>query len=82
MAKGSEVLSMLLPDGGWILSGEKFEDIEFIYDRAKCTKAQFEAGFAAYDAWKSEQDAAKAADKEALLDRLGITADEAKLLLS
>jgi hypothetical protein len=82
MAKGSEVLSMLLPDGGWILSGEKFEDIEFIDDRAKCTKAQFEAGFAAYDAWKSEQDAAKAADKEALLDRLGITADEAKLLLS
>jgi hypothetical protein len=29
MAKGAEVLSMLLPDGGWLLSGEKFEDIEF-----------------------------------------------------
>ena len=45
-------------------------------------KKEYEAGFAKYDAWKSEQDATKAAQKAALLDRLGITADEAKLLLS
>lgn len=46
------------------------------------TKAQFEAGFAKYDAYKAQQDAQQAATKAALLDRLGITADEAKLLLS
>jgi len=43
--------------------------------------------FAQYEADKAEQETAqaeaeaKAAEKQALLDRLGITADEAKLLL-
>jgi len=35
-----------------------------------------------YDVWKAEQDSAKAAQKAALLERLGITEDEAKLLLA
>ena len=43
--------------------------------------AQFEADKAASEA-KAQADADKAADKAALLDRLGITADEARLLLS
>jgi hypothetical protein len=43
--------------------------------------AQYEADQAAYAA-QAEAEAAKAAEKEALLERLGITADEAKLLLS
>lgn len=42
--------------------------------------AQYEADQAAYAA-KAAAEAAKAAEKEALLERLGITADEAKLLL-
>jgi hypothetical protein len=46
------------------------------------TKKQFDDGFAAYDAWKATQDANKSAAKAALLDRLGITAEEANLLLS
>ena len=43
--------------------------------------AQYEADQAA-EAAKSAAEAAKAAEKEALLARLGITADEAKLLLA
>ena len=43
--------------------------------------AQFEAGQAAAEAQAAELEA-KAAEKEALLARLGITADEAKLLLA
>ena len=43
--------------------------------------AQYEADQAAYAAQAAEE-AAKAAEKAALLERLGITADEAKLLLS
>lgn len=42
--------------------------------------AQFEAEQAA-EAVKQAEAEAKAAEKQALLDRLGITADEAKLLL-
>jgi hypothetical protein len=82
MATATQVLEMLLPQGGWIISGEDFDSITWVDDRPRCTKEEFEAGFAQYDAWKAEQDSAKAAQKAALLDRLGITEDEAKLLLA
>ena len=81
MAKSSEVLEMLIPTGGWITRGNKFQDVEFI-DCEPITEAEFKAGFVKYDAWKAEQDATQANVKAALLNRLGITADEAKLLLS
>ena len=81
MAKGSEVLTMLIPNGGWIITGNDYEGIEFL-NCAPITKAQFTAGFAQYDSWKAQQDAQVATDKAALLAKLGITADEAKLLLS
>ena len=81
MAKGADVLAMLIPTGGWSLVGEDYEGITFLSEQT-VTKAEFEAGFAAYDAFKAEQDAAQATAKAALLARLGITAEEAKLLLS
>ncbi len=81
MATGAEVLEMLLPNGGWAITGNNWEGVQF-FEATPITKAQFEAGFAQYDAWKAEQDAAKAAQKAALLQRLGITEDEAKLLLA
>jgi hypothetical protein len=81
MANIGDVLTMLIPQGGYIASGDEYEGIQFI-DCEPITKAQFTAGVAQFDAWKAEQDATKAADKAALLAKLGITADEAKLLLS
>jgi hypothetical protein len=81
MATSAEVLTMLIPTGGWVITGNTYEGIQFI-ECEPITKAQYEAGFAAYDAWKAEQDAKAAADKAALLAKLGITADEARLLLS
>jgi hypothetical protein len=80
MAKGSDVLEMLIPTGGWVCRGDSFADIEFI-DCEPITKKEFEAGFAKYDAWKTQQDAAKATQKNAILERLGITEDEARLIL-
>ena len=82
MDNAINVLNMLCPEGGWIITGNDFDGITWVDDRPRCTKAKFEAAFAQYDAWKSEQDAKAAAEKAALLNRLGITADEAKLLLS
>ena len=81
MATGGEVLSMLLPNGGWYISGDEYEGIQFL-ECEPITKAEFQAGFPQYDAWKAQQDTKAAADKTALLTRLGLTADEAKLLLS
>jgi hypothetical protein len=81
MTKASDVLIMLLPEGGWATHGDNFEDITFI-EAEPLTKEQFNAGAAKYEAWKAEAEAKAAADKAALLAKLGITADEAKLLLS
>ena len=82
MATGADVLEMLIPTGGWIISGNDYEGIEFL-ECKPITKAQFEAGFAQYDAWKAEQDAQMAADKAgatAKLEALGLTADDLKAL--
>jgi hypothetical protein len=82
MAKATDVMAMLIPSGGYVMYGEEYEGIVF-QEATPITKAQFEAGFAQYDAWKAEQDAnvlaAKAA-AEAKLAALGLTADDLKAL--
>ena len=75
MATGGEVLSMLIPNGGWYIVGDDYNSIKFL-ECEPITEAEFQAGFVQYDAWKSEQDAAKAQAKAALLERLGLTQEE------
>lgn len=81
MATIKQVLEMLIPDGGYVATGDTFEGIQFV-EAQPITKAKFEAGFAQFDEWKAQQDLAAASAKAALLQRLGITAEEAALLLS
>lgn len=83
MATGGEVLGMLLPLGGWIITDNDFDSIVWVDERPRCTKAQFDAGFAEYDAWKAQQEAQMAADKASAtkkLEALGLTADDLKAL--
>lgn len=82
MAKSFEVLVMLCPGVEWTSYGEEYKDIVWHSGKPAITEKQFKDGFAKYDAWKSEQDATRAAAKAALLAKLGITEDEAQLLLS
>jgi hypothetical protein len=82
MAKGFEVLEMLIPQGGYVQYGEEYEGIQFL-ECEPITKAEYEAGFAQYDAWKAQQEAEAAAAKaaaEAKLAALGLTADDLKAL--
>jgi hypothetical protein len=82
MARGNQVLDMLIPNGGWIISGDDYEGITFL-ECEPITKAQFEAGFAQYETWKAEKDSKAAADKaaaQAKLAALGLTADDLKAL--
>ena len=82
MATTSQVLGMLIPDGGYVAVGEDYEGIT-ILECEPITKAQFTAGFAQYDAWKAQQEAKAAADKasaQAKLAALGLTADDLKAL--
>lgn len=80
MATGAEVLSMLIPEGGWAITGDDYEGITFI-EADPISESDFKAGFAKVDEWKASRAAQAAATKAALLERLGITEDEAKLLL-
>jgi hypothetical protein len=82
MATMAEVLRFLIPEGGYTASGDTYEGIEFL-EATPITKAQFEAGFAQCDAWKSEQESAKIVAKEtaqAKLAALGLTTDDLKAL--
>jgi len=81
MAKGSDVLLMLIPTGGWVIIGDDFDSIQYDEGIKPITRKQFEDGFAQFDAWKAQQDELKANSKAALLERLGITEEEVRLLL-
>ncbi len=82
MATGSEVLSMLLPDGGWVIAGDDFDNIQFI-EAEPITKSQFDAGFAKVDKAKADQEAAKQSAKlaaQAKLTALGLTVADLEAL--
>ena len=83
MATGGDVLGMLIPTGGWVIYADDFNSIRYDEGVTPITKTAFDAGFAQFDAWKAEQDAAKDAAKssaENKLVALGLTADDLKAL--
>lgn len=80
MATGAEVLTMLYPNGGWAIVGDDYEGITFL-EAKSISKDEFETARKNYDLWKIENDKKIAADKKLILDKLGITEEEAKLLL-
>ena len=83
MTKSHDVLEMLCAGVEYVCKGCDYEDIDWVGNQPAITKAEFEAGFATYDAWKAEQDAqvaVKRAAAEAKLAALGLTADDLKAL--
>lgn len=82
MATGREVLEMLAAEAEWVIIGDDFDSIEWIKGKP-ITKAQFEAGFDAYDNWKIQKDAEVAVKKlstESKLAALGLDAEDLKVL--
>jgi hypothetical protein len=81
MATGTEVLEMIIPTGGWVIYGDDFDSIRYDEGVVPVTKSAFDAGFTQYDAYKAAKDAEHETAKADLFARLGITAEEATLLL-
>jgi hypothetical protein len=81
MASGGDVLFMLCPNAPAVIYGDDYDNINWFDNEPAITKKQFEDGFNKYDAWKAKQDLDKAAERQAILDRIGLTADELKTIL-
>jgi hypothetical protein len=79
MATGSEVLAMLIPNGGWVIYGDDFDSIIYNENVSPINEKEFKAGFAKYDKFKADQDSAKATAKltaQAKLAELGLTVED------
>ena len=76
-----KALRNLCPDAEWSLSGDDYADLVWLSDGTPPTVAQLEKEIAAIPSKEAASKAAANTAKAALLERLGITADEAKLLL-
>jgi hypothetical protein len=68
------------PNAEFILRGDEIEWLD--ESQTQPTDKEIEAGWLAYQAAEKAKAEAKATAKAALLDKLGITAEEAQLLLS
>lgn len=83
MATGGDVLTFLKPNGGWVIMGDDYDAIHWDEGASKLTRAEFEAGFAQYDAWIIEQETKSLEAKNkahAKLVALGLTVDDLKAL--
>ena len=78
---GADVIQFLTSGVEFEIKNDDYDSINWFGKSPAITKEEYEAGFAQYNAWKAEQDAKAAADKAALLAKLGLTADEFKTLL-
>ena len=65
----------------WTLNGDSYDGLTWLSKSKKPTQAELDALWADVQAEIASEVSAKAAAREALLDRLGITAEEAQLLL-
>lgn len=65
----------------WTLNGDSYDGLTWLSKSKKPTQVELDALWADVQAEIAGEAAAKAAAREALLDRLGITAEEAQLLL-
>jgi hypothetical protein len=78
----SKALAILAPSAEWTLSGDDYSKIDWISESTKPTAKQVADTIEQLPALELASIEALLQSKAALLERIGITADEAKLLLS
>lgn len=67
------------PSAKFVLRGDELEWLD--ENQTEPTEAEIKAGWIAYQAAQKTEAATKATQRQAILDRLGLTEDEARLLL-
>ena len=77
-----DALQSLLAGSEWTIFGDDLATLEIYTKGVKApTQAQIDAEISRLESVKAAEDAARAAAREALLARLGITSEEAKILV-
>jgi len=65
----------------WTLNGDDYQSLIWLDDSAKPTKAKLDGLWAEVQTEIADETNAKIATRQAVLDKLGLTADEAAALL-
>ena len=76
----TRAIAFIRPNAGFAVNDSQI--VLWESEETQPTMEEIEAGWVAYQAAQEAEAEAKATQKAALLDRLGLTEDEAKLLLS
>jgi hypothetical protein len=74
------ILSRHYADKQWILNGDNYDGLVWLSDTAKPTKTKLDSLWAEIQQEISDEKTAKIALRQAVLDKLGLTADEAAAL--
>ncbi len=78
----TKILSTKYATDEWTLDGDNYSGLTWLSDTPKPSQKTLDDLWPEVQAQLQADKENKAAEKQALLDRLGITADEAALLLS
>lgn len=78
----SDILTEMYPGSEWSMSNEDYSTLEWLSDSAKPSQKELDDKKEATAKAIADKELTKATTKAALLDRLGITEEEAKLLLA
>lgn len=76
-----KVIDILVPNARYILTGDTLDGLEWLDERPFPIKSEFDATLKKLPSLIKAETEAKEAKRQAILDRLGLTADEAKLIL-
>ena len=68
------------PNDEWTLNGENYDGLVWLSDTPKPTKAKLDSYWADIETELANRKTAKAEARQAALDKLGLTADEAAAL--
>lgn len=75
------ILTRHYPNTEWTLNGDEYSGLTWLSDTEKPTQEELDALWEPTLAMIEQEKADKTAARQALLDRLGITEDEARMLL-
>lgn len=78
----TEIFQMIRPDGGWVVYEGDLNATVYDEGVEPVTEEEFGQAMLDYPAWKTAKDEELVNRRQAILDRLGLTEDEAKLILS